>query len=452
MNELKKAERASINIADEKRAELKRCLGGAFPEVFAEGSIDFDQLKRVLGDWVDPGKERFGLNWPGKAECMKIIQQPSVATLKPARKESVEFDNTKNLFIEGDNLEVLKLLQKAYFGKIKSIYIDPPYNTGKEFIYPDKYSESLETYLAYTGQLDNEGRRFSANTDVAGRYHSRWLSMMYPRLYLARNLLRDDGAIFVSIDDHEVHNLCSLMNEVFGEENHYATIAWQRRDTPANDAKGLSVTHEYLLVFQKSEEFIRQLLPRSEGQIENYKNPDNDPRGPWIRTSLIRKEVRLERIFPIRNPRGEDKTPPPGTSWRLPPETFTKLEKENRIWWGQDSAGELPFRKKFLSEVQSGVVPVTWWDYKFAGSNRNSKIEIRSIFDQNVPFDTPKPSSLIKRVLKVASDEEGIVLDFFAGSGTTAHAVMELNREDGGNREFILVSVVRTFGAERGVD
>lgn len=436
----------SMDVAEEKRSELKRCLGQAFPEIFAEGSVNFEQLKRLLGDWVDPTKERFGLNWPGKSECMKVIQQPSAATLKPIRKDSVDFDETENVFIEGDNLEVLKLLQKSYFGKIKTIYIDPPYNTGNEFIYPDNYSETLETYLAYTGQTDSEGRRFSANTDTAGRYHSRWLNMMYPRLYLAKNLLRDDGVIFVSIDDHEAHNLRSLMNEVFGEENYYATIAWQRRDTPANDAKALSVTHEYLIVFQKSDEFTRQLLPRSEEQLENYKNPDNDPRGPWIRTSLIRKEVRADRIFPIRNPKGEAKTPPPGTSWRLPPETFASLEKDNCIWWGQDSDGELPFRKRFLSEVQSGVVPVTWWDYKFAGSNRNSKIEIRSIFDQDVPFDTPKPSSLIQQVLRVSSDSDGIVLDFFAGSGTTAHAVMELNKEDGGNRRFILVQLPEPTG------
>lgn len=408
---------ASMDVAAEKRGELKRILGDAFPEVFAEGAIDFEQLKRALGEWVDPGKERFGLNWPGKAECMKIIQQPSVATLKPVRADSVDFDATENLFIEGDNLEVLKLLQKAYFGKVKLIYIDPPYNTGNEFIYPDKYAETLDTYLTYTGQIDAEGRKFSSNTELTGRYHSRWLNMMYPRLYLARNLLRDDGAIFVSIDDHEVHNLRSIMGEIFGDENHYATIAWQRKDTPANDAKGMSVTHEYLLVFQKSEEFVRQLLPRSEEQIENYKNPDGDPRGAWIRTSLIRNEVRADRIYPIKNPKGEDKTPPPGTSWRLPPETFAKLENDNRIWWGQDKDGELPFRKKFLSEVQSGVVPITWWDYKFAGSNRNSKGEIRSIFDQDVPFDTPKPTMLVKQVLKIATEDSGIVLDFFCRLG-----------------------------------
>jgi adenine-specific DNA-methyltransferase len=206
----------SMDITKEARERLKHCLAFEFPEIMAEDKIDFDQLKRVLGEWVDPGKERFGLNWPGKAECMKIIQQPSVATLKPVRKESVNFDETENLFIEGDNLEVLKLLQKAYFGKIKMIYIDPPYNTGNEFIYPDKYAETLETYLAYTGQIDDEGKRFSTNSDAAGRFHSRWLNMMYPRLYLSRNLLREDGLIFVSIDDHEGVNIRHLMDGIFG--------------------------------------------------------------------------------------------------------------------------------------------------------------------------------------------------------------------------------------------
>ena len=204
----------SMDVAGEKRDELKQCLGQEFPEVLMEGAIDFDQLKRVLGEWVDPGKERFGLTWPGKAECMKIIQSPSVATLKPVREESVNFDETENLFIEGDNLEVLKLLQKAYFGKIKMIYIDPPYNTGNEFIYPDKYSETLDTYLAYTGQIDDEGRKFSTNTDADGRYHSNWLNMMYPRLYLARNLLQEDGVVFISIDENEIQNVKLLLNDV----------------------------------------------------------------------------------------------------------------------------------------------------------------------------------------------------------------------------------------------
>jgi adenine-specific DNA-methyltransferase len=274
--EPEKLDLRSLDPAIARREELVR----VFPEARTEGGkIDFDQLRRALGETTDAGRERYGLVWPGKAECFRTIQAPSVATLRPAPEESVNFESTENLVIEGDNLEVLKLLQKSYLTQVKLIYIDPPYNTGSDFIYPDDYAETLQTYLQYTGQVDSEGRRFGTNTEADGRFHSKWLNMIYPRLYLARNLLRDDGAIFVSVDDHEISNLTSLMNEVFGEENHYATIVWQKKDTPSNDAKTMSVTHEYLLVYQKTEEFDRNLLPRSEDQLENYKNPDKDPRG-----------------------------------------------------------------------------------------------------------------------------------------------------------------------------
>ncbi|MCY3986809.1 MAG: site-specific DNA-methyltransferase [Candidatus Dadabacteria bacterium] len=232
----------SADVAQEKRDALKQL----FPEVFTEDTIDFEQLRRVMGDWVEPGKERYGLNWPGKAECMKVIQAPSIATLKPARDESVNFDETENLFIEGDNLEVLKLLQKAYFGKIKMIYIDPPYNTGKEFIYPDKYQENLDTYLAYTGQADDECKKFATNTDAGGRFHSNWLNMMFPRLYLARNLLREDGVIFISIGNDEFENLVRLCHLIFGEENFIECITWNKR-VPKND-KGIGNIHEYILL------------------------------------------------------------------------------------------------------------------------------------------------------------------------------------------------------------
>ena len=234
--------------------EIEQYLRGSFPEVFCEGGIDFNQLRRVLGDWIDPSKERFGLSWPGKAECMRVLQQSSVATLKPVRKDSVEFDATQNVFIEGDNLEVIKLLQKAYFGKIKVIFIDPPYNTGKEFIYPDRFSETLTAYLSYTRQLDNEGRKWSTNTDSAGRFHSRWLSMMYPRLYLARNLMREDGVIFISIDDGEVANLRKICDEIFGEDNFVTNVVWQKKYTRANDARWFSDNHDHILVYAKDKE------------------------------------------------------------------------------------------------------------------------------------------------------------------------------------------------------
>ncbi len=430
----------SHDSAGDKIAELLRL----FPEIRTEGGkLDFDRLKLALGETVDVGKERYGMNWPGKADCFKTIQAPSLGTLRPCPEESVNFDTTENLLIEGDNLEVLKLLQKSYLGKVKMIYIDPPYNTGNDFIYPDNYAESLQTYLEYTGQVDEAGTKFGTNTETDGRFHSKWMNMMYPRLYLARNLLREDGVIFISIDDCEVHKLRALMDELFGEDNFVAMMAWQKKDTPSNDAKSVSITHEYVVTYSRSETFQRLLLPRNDDQLANYKNPDNDPRGPWIRSTLIRKEFRDERCYIVKNPQGRERVPPPGTSWRVPPATYETLVKENRIWWGQDADGELPFKKKFLTEVRDGVVPVTWWDYEFAGSNRNAKVEIRQTFDGEVPFDTPKPSSLIARMLGLTTgnDVDDIVLDFFAGSGTTAHAVLELNKQDGGNRRFILVQL-----------
>jgi len=243
----------SLDIAAEKREELRRALAATFPEIMAEDRIDLDQLKRVLGEWVEPDRERFGLNWPGKAACMKVIQAPSVGTLKPCPEESVDWDTTQNVFIEGDNLEVLKLLQKAYFGKIDMIYIDPPYNTGKEFIYPDKYAETLDTYLRYTGQVDERGREFSTNSEISGRFHSRWLNMLYPRLYLAKNLISDRGAIFISIDDHELSNLLLLADSVFGEENRLAIFSWRTDGNFDNQAK-VKRTHEYILAYCRNEQ------------------------------------------------------------------------------------------------------------------------------------------------------------------------------------------------------
>lgn len=303
----------SMDIAAEKREALKRL----FPEVFAEDSIDFDQLKRALGDWVEPGKERFGLTWPGKAECMRIIQSPSIATLKPVREESVNFDETENVFIEGDNLEVLKLLQKAYFGKVKMIYIDPPYNTGNEFIYPDNFSETLDTYLAYSGQSDEAGKRFSTNADTGGRYHSSWLSMMYPRLFLARNLLREDGAIFISIDDHEVAHLRNLCDQIFGEENFIASVIWQRVYSPKNSARFFSEDHDYILVYARNAEIWQPtLLPRTEEANARYTNPDNDPRGPWKSSDLTARNYYSEGEYEIVGPTGRSFKPGRGRYWR----------------------------------------------------------------------------------------------------------------------------------------
>lgn len=428
----------SLNLAEHQRQKLKEL----FPEVFTEGSkVDWDKLRLTLGEMVDTGKERFGMNWPGKADCFKTIQQPSVATLVPAREESVDFDTTENLFIEGDNLEVLKLLQKSYLGKVKMIYIDPPYNTGNDFIYPDNYSENLETYLEYTGQVDGEGRKFSTNTDTDGRFHSKWMNMMYPRLFLAKNMLRDDGVIFISIDDSEVANLRKLCDEIFGEENFIANFVWQSKDTPGNDSSGVAQTHNHIISFRKSANFIPKLLDRNEEQLANYKNPDNDPRGVWLAAPLTRSEYRERDYYPIKNPVGKDIFPPSGTCWRRPQSVLAQLLSDNRVWWGKSGESTFPMEKKFLSEAKDGVVSQTWWPYEFAGSTRNANAELKNLFTGDKPFDTPKPTRLIQRMIQIACNQHDIVLDFFAGSATTAHAVLDLNKEDSGKRKYICVQL-----------
>lgn len=425
MTEPKKMELTSMDVAAEKREELKRALGQAFPEVFAEGSIDFDQLKRILGEWVEPGKERFGLNWPGKAECMKVIQQPSVATLKPVKAQSLDFDVTENVFIEGDNLEVLKLLQKSYFNKIKAIFIDPPYNTGNEFIYPDKYSETIETYLSYTGQNDEDGRRFSTNAEVSGRYHSRWLSMMYPRLYLARNLLSEDGVIFIAIDDHEIDNLRKLCDEIYGEENLVAHIIWQHSVQPKGYTDIFSIHHNHILCYRKSEEFIINPLERTDKDNKAYANPDNDPKGPW-RTGDVRNALfRPNLIYTIQSPSGHA-IEPPENGWRWSKSTMAEKIKSGEVRFSSD--GTKITRRIYLSE-QDGRAPETIWFGEDVGTTREASNEIKALFGDKAPFDTVKPTRLMERAFQIAGVKKGdICLDFFAGSGSTAHALMNLKR------------------------
>jgi adenine-specific DNA-methyltransferase len=428
----------SHDITTDKQAELLRL----FPEVRTEsGKIDFDRLKRMLGETVDPGKERYGINWPGKADCFKAIQSPSLGTLLPCREDSLQFDTTENLIIEGDNLEVLKLLQKAYLGKIKMIYIDPPYNTGNDFIYPDNYSESLQTYLAYTGQVDTEGRRFSTNSESDGRFHSKWMNMMYPRLYLARNLMREDGIILVSCDDNEVHNLRALLNEIFGEESFVAHIVWQKRYVSNMTAKFLSDMHDHIIVFGRNPDTLGvNKLSRNEEQLKAYKNPDNDPRGPWRAQDLSASKYYKAGQFTITTPAGVKCDPPPGRYWRCSKEQYDSWVADNRIWFGVDGTAR-PMLKAFLSAASDGVTPNTWWSHEFAGHNKEATLEVKELFDGASPFDTAKPVKLIRRMLETFTDADSIVLDFFAGSGTTAHAVFDVNAEDGGHRQFILVQL-----------
>lgn len=442
--DMKKLDLRSHDIAADKIAELLRL----FPEARTEdGKIDFDRLRLALGETVDVGKERFGLTWPGKAECFKTIQAPSMGTLRPAAEESINWDTTENVIIEGDNLEVLKLLQKSYLGKVKMIYIDPPYNTGNDFIYPDDYSESLQTYLEYTGQMDAEGRKFGTNADTDGRFHSKWLNMMYPRLHLARNLLREDGVIFVSCDDNEVHNLRMLMNEVFGEENFIASVIWQKIFSPKNSARHFSEDHDYVVVYARHAEVWRpKLLPRTQEMEARYSNPDDDSRGAWTSGDLSARNYYGDGIYSITCPSGRlVDGPPPGNYWRVSKEKFLELDRDGRIWWGADGNGT-PRLKRFLSEVKQGRVPQTFWPYSEVGHTQDAKKQLMEYvaFEQtdNV-LDTVKPTGLIRRMLQIATQpsEGDVVLDFFAGSGSTGHAIFEQNREDGGNRRFILVQL-----------
>ncbi len=441
----------SMDIAAEKRDELQRSLQDAFPEAFAEGKIDFDQLKRVLGEWIDAGKERFGLSWPGKAECMKIIQQPSIATLKPARAESVEFDASQNLFIEGDNLEVLKLLQKAYFGKVKLIYIDPPYNTGNEFIYPDKFSETLDTYLAYTGQLDSEGRKFSTNTDASGRYHSRWLNMMFPRLYLAKNLLRDDGCIFISIDDVELANLRSVCDEIFGAEHFCGIISRSTGTRMGSGSSTLSSELDYLLVYSKTDEIEFPGLPMTDDDLSIY--DQEDERGKYLIRSLRRtggenrREDRPSMFYPVVAPDGTKIVPiaPAGyeSRWVCGKTTYEKLVADGMIEWKKmkknGSEQWQVYQKHYVGSALKQ--PSNLWNDE--EGNKKATRDLNSLFDDQKVFDHPKPIGLMQRILNLATDAKSgdITLDFFAGSGTTGHAVWQQNRVDGGNRRFILVQL-----------
>ena len=443
MTQPEKLTSASLNIGAERRTELLRLL----PESRSDGDkIDFERLKLALGESIEVGRERYGMNWYGKAECFKAIQRPSLGTLRPVREESVNFDETENLIIEGDNLEVLKLLQKAYQGKVKMIYIDPPYNTGNDFIYPDNYSESLQTYLEYTDQVDNEGRKFSSNTDSDGRFHSKWLNMMYPRLYLARNLLREDGLVFISISDHEVAALRMLMNEIFGEENFSAQLIWKSRKFPDSRAKsGVSTDHEYVVLYTRSEQGI---LRGNERDETKFSNPDNDRRGPWMSRSLLGLASRTQRPnlhYTLTDPSsGREFSPPDDTGWRYGSERMKALIAVGCILFPSKADGR-PREKKFRSDLQSEFVAfASIIDDVFTA---DGTAEIRDLFGEEI-FDFSKPSSLIERLIKQGGEEDGVILDFFAGSGSTAQAILQLNQKDGGTRKYILVQLPEPTGRE----
>ena len=426
------------------------------------GKIDFERLKLTLGEIVDPGKERYGMNWPGKVECFKTIQQPSMATLVPAPNESVNFDTTENLIIEGDNLEVLKLLQKSYLGKVKMIYIDPPYNTGNDFIYPDDYSENLDTYLQYTGQVDAEGRKFSTNTEADGRFHSKWINMMYPRLFLARNLLRDDGVIFISIDDNEVENLRRICDEIFGEENFVSQIIVQSNKR-GQTYKEIAKTHEYILLYSKNEPVELNELEKDATAL-----PYKDSSGPFDLWELRNRNPKFGRFnrpnlyFPIYvAPKKLDACGYAKVSLVQDPDFSVEIYPLN----SENSEGCWRWSKSKISESDLSInSPVLiarqrrdggWNIYE---KSRKSTTKAKSIWNETDViseqgtmeigelglaeyFEHPKPKALIAKCLQLGAGADDIVMDFFAGSGTTAHALLELNRVDGGQRKFILVQL-----------
>lgn len=429
-------------ISPDWRTERLVAIKRLYPDLFTdEGVINIDEIHALAHDYDLSLGEKFEFRWPGKMQAKKNAFTSSKARLAPQVDRSVNFDETKNVIIEGENLEVLKLLSKAYYNKVKCIYIDPPYNTGHDFVYSDDYSEGKQAYWEKNGVF-HDGLKVDTNSESAGRYHTNWLNMMMPRLLLAQMMLKDDGVIFVSIDDHEVHNLRKLMDEVFGEENFVASIVWQKKYAASNDASGIAAMHDYIVVYQKSEQFRRKLLPRTTQQDAAYKNDDNDGRGLWRSDNLLVKSFSSSGVFPITNPNtGKEYLPKSGNSWRASEETAKKWLQEGRIFFGKDGKGA-PQLKRYLNEVQQGSVPTTWWTYEEGGHNDQANKELQQLFgDAKVPFDTPKPTKLIKRILQIAMEKDGIVLDFFAGSGTTGHAVMELNSEDDGNRSFVLIQI-----------
>ncbi len=429
--EIKRIDGRSLDIEQGKKEQLRT----VFPECFNDGKLDIDKLLNLCGEYIDNDFEKYKFEWKGKSNCYKIAGKRSTGTLRPCKDESVNFDTTKNLYIEGDNLEVLKLLQNAYFRKVKMIYIDPPYNTGNDFVYEDDFADPMAKYKEITQQTTK------SNPETMGRFHTNWLNMMYPRLRLASNLLRDDGVIFISIDDNEVTNLRKLCDEVFGEENFLAQIVWQKKYAATNDSKGFSTTHDYVVVYQKSSAFNRNLLPRTAEQNKPYKNDDHDGKGLWRSDNLLVKSFSQSGVYPIVNPNtGEEFYPSEGNCWRASQETMKVWLRENRIYFGKDGKGA-PQLKRYLNEVQQGRVPITWWTFEEVGHNDAANKEVQALFGTKAPFDTPKPTTLIEQMLRIGTDKDSIVIDFFSGSATTAHAVMQLNAEDGGNRKFIMVQL-----------
>ena len=411
-----------------------------------ELAIDFEKLQAELSnEIIEAGEERYQFTWPDKRAAVRLANTPTTMTLRPCREESVDFDNTENLYIEGDNLDVLKVLRETYLGKVKMIYIDPPYNTGNDFVYNDDFAQGKGEFEETSGLFDEEGNQtvdpMQRNTESNGRFHTDWLNMIYPRLKVARDLLTDDGVIFISIDDNEVENLRKICDEVFGERNFLAQVVWERAYSPINLMKHFSPSHDYILCYAKDiETAVCHGIPRTADANARYSNPDNDPRGDWKSSDLSVGPAVQSNIYEIITPSGRSVYPPNGYSWRLDRQTFNKYVADNRIWFGTDG-NNVPSIKRFISEVKQGITPMTIWKYSEVGHSQDATQKLQKLFGGKKYFDYPKSVPLIERCLQLYTNKDSLILDFFSGSATTAHAVMKLNAEDGGNRKFIMVQL-----------
>ena len=417
-------------------------LKALFPQIVTDGQVDFEVLRELLGGAVEEGEERYGLNWKGKRRARAFALTPSLGTLRPAPEDSVDWGTTQNLMVEGDNLEVLKLLRRSY-DSVKFVYIDPPYNTGSDFVYPDNYRSSINNYMAVTGQSAPSGEALTTNREAAGRLHADWLNMIYPRLLAAKEMMAEDGIIAVSCDDSELANLRELMSEVFGEEAFVAQIIWRKRSTPPND-KIIGANHDYITVYRRQVgDGGMNLRERSKDQIERYQNPDNHPKGPWAAGDLmanVKGGRYVESLnFPIVNPNtGEENWPGNRGNWRFSSDTIQRLIAQDEIYFGSDGRGK-PKLKRFLSDVKDGVTYPTIWD--FVPLNTQGSNEMKELFDESTIFESPKPVGLIQELIRLGAGKDAIIIDFFAGSGSTAVAVMEQNALDGGSRRSIIVQL-----------
>ena len=431
-------------------------IGKLFPNAITEvkrdgkveHAIDFDVLRQELSESIVDGREeRYQFTWPDKKKAMLAANAPITATLRPVVVDSVGKDGTpggfdsENLYIEGDNLEVLKLLQETYLGKVKMIYIDPPYNTGNDFVYEDDFAQSADEYMGNSGQYDEEGNRLVTNTESNGRFHTDWLNMIYPRLKLAKDLLADDGVVFISIDENEMDNLRKICDDVFGESNFIGQFIWQRRTSP-DMRKLVSTAHDYIVTYGKNTGNLSNTINKvrlTEKDAVNYSNLDNDPRGPWASSDFTAQGFRPNQMYEITTPGGAKYTPPEGRCWKNIESEFLKQCEEGRMWFGKDGMG-IPRRKTYLSE-RDGKNVWTWWPNSEVGHSQEATQEVKNLFDGHAYFDYPKPVRLLKKIIQIGTHDDSIILDFFSGSATTAHAMIKLNTEDNGHRKFILVQL-----------